>query len=457
MERHHPEDAGKPIVRRFSSYPSLPKVDILTFTSRSGIPRDFAIGSALDIIEDPTKIGLPQPPPDFPLPCPELKNNGTCTRTDLLKALTHQAPVFAPNQKSTYSNDAFEILGLVLENVTRLSYSEYIQQAILEPLNMTMSSFEKPSDEHAVLPKGKNAWDWEEGVQRPTGGLFSTTADMSKFLRFILGNFNSIATGVNWLLPVSWGTGVTNFYGMPWEISRSDDILEHVRRPVTFVTKSGGLPGYYSRIILLPEYNLGVTFLLGSNVDVLEKLIEPTLTTLVRAAEAAVWTHINEDYTGRFVATHASLNSTLSVTSTLSKGLMISDFISNGSDMLHTVIPRYLYPGVGRNGVDWHAQLIPTLLYKNETAKRGEIWRILIVKDRPDEPTRPKMFEDWCVTDVDFMSYAGKPINEVVFWHEARNIELPAFDVVFEPKRERRGSDAGSPWFMGQVWQKIIV
>lgn len=243
----------------------------------------------------------------------------------------------------------------MLENVTGLSYSEYIQQAILEPPDMTMSSFEKPSDEHAVLPKSENAWDWEEGVQRPNGGLFSTTADMSKFLRFVLGNFNSIATGVNWLLPVSWGTGVSNFYRMPWEIARSDDILAHIKRPVTLVTKSGGLQDYYSRIVLLPDYDLGVTVLLGSNVDVLDKLIEPTLTTRVRSAEAAIWTHINEGYvlvvdSVEFREASAGIN-----LPALSKGLMISQFISNGSDMLRTVIPHYLYPRVAKDGVNWHA------------------------------------------------------------------------------------------------------
>lgn len=56
------------------------------------------------------------------------------------------------------------------------------------------------------------------------------------------------------------------------------------------------------------------------------------------------------------------------------------------------------------------------------------------------------------MTDVDFMSYTGKPINEVVFWHQTRTIELPAFNIVLKPEHKRRGSDAGPAWFVRQLW-----
>jgi CubicO group peptidase (beta-lactamase class C family) len=75
--------------------------------------------------------------------------------------------MWAPKQKSTYSNVNFDLLGLVVENVTGLGYSEYVEQAILRPLGMGSSSFVKPDDSVAVLPVGFNYWDYEGGVQRP--------------------------------------------------------------------------------------------------------------------------------------------------------------------------------------------------------------------------------------------------------------------------------------------------
>ena len=411
---------------------------------RSGIPRDFAIGVVVGREQDSTVIGLPPRQGNTTLACPGVATNGTCTRPDLLRAVKQQKPVFAPNQKSTYSNDAFELLGLALEEVTGQTYSDYITESVLKPLKMTKSSFATPPDDHAVLSYGKSAiWDVDQGVQRPTGGLYASASDLSKFLRYILKQYNSVATGVNWLLPVSWATGMQSFYGMPWEILRSDSVLEHSKRPVTIVSKSGGLPGYVSYIFLLPEYNLGVTVLVAGNVTLLDQLQDIVLTGLIRAAEDSIWDHVGTVYDGDFVSTNSSLNSSLSLRSTSKHGLTISKFISNGTDMLDTVLTQILAPYLPPQKTGWHAQLVPTLLYKNEGTKQGEIWRFLIVQERKEKTSGHGLFDEFCVTDVDTTSYGTLPLNEVVFWHEEGLVELPAFQVVFKPAAER-GAEGGS-------------
>lgn len=91
----------------------------------------------------------------------------TANPLDLLESLATKQPLWPPKQKSTYSNVNFDILGLVVENVTGLSYADYVEQAILQPLKMNGSTFIKPNDSVAVLPVGGNYWDIEEGVQRP--------------------------------------------------------------------------------------------------------------------------------------------------------------------------------------------------------------------------------------------------------------------------------------------------
>lgn len=411
--------------------------------------------------QDPTIIGLPPLPDNLTLPCPGVEKNESCTRSDLLRAVKQQKPVFAPNQKSTYCNDAYELLGLALESATGQDYSDYITEAILKPLDMTMSSFATPPDAHAVLSGGNTAtWDVNQGVQRPTGGLYASASDMSKLLRYILRHYNSIATGVNWLLPVSWSTGVHTFYGMPWEILRSDSVLKHSKRPVTIVAKSGGLPGYVSQIFLLPEYDLGVTILVAGNITLLARLQEIVLTRLIQAAEAAVWDHVASIYTSNMVATNSSLNSSLSLKSTPWNGLTISKFISNGTDVLDTVIPRFLAPNLAADGLSWHAQLVPTLLFKNESSKQGEIWRLQVVQERGEAQSGHGLFDDFCLTDIDTTSYAGLPLNEVVFWHEEGLVELPAFKVTFKPSDADEGKVGvayhGFQASLEGLWQKVI-
>jgi len=396
----------------------------------SGIPREFAQGDLLNELPDPTSVGLP-PASRQGLPtCDEYhKYDPPCNTTDLLSQLAKLKPVFAPNQKSTYSNLNFELLGLALENVTRIPYTKYIQHAIFDPLNMTSTSFTAPEDSHAVLPLGPNYWDIEEGVQNPTGGIYASAADMTKFLRYILTSYNAIATGVNWLMHASWAEGMGSFYGMPFEIFRADRILKETRRPVTFVTKSGGLLGYSSRVYVLPEYGLGITVLVGGDAGLLSEIQEIVTVGLVRAAEQAVWKDVGRMYDGLYTSTDLSLNSSMKLSSSPSSGLVIESFISNGTDALQKVIGPYFVD----SSRPWRAQLMPTLLFKDETAQQGEIWRIRGVYERSSEDRG--VWGDFCTTDVDVNLYAGLPISEVVFWHDEHTVELPAWKVTLTMER----------------------
>jgi CubicO group peptidase (beta-lactamase class C family) len=86
---------------------------------------------------------------------------------DLYDDLSTKQPLWGPKEKSTYSNVNFNLLGLVIEKVTGVSYSNYVDTSILKPLNMSSSTFLKPNDNVAVLPKGGKYWDVEKGIQRP--------------------------------------------------------------------------------------------------------------------------------------------------------------------------------------------------------------------------------------------------------------------------------------------------
>jgi CubicO group peptidase (beta-lactamase class C family) len=219
---------------------------------------------------------------------------------EFLDSIKAKEPVYAPNQKSTYSNVAFNLLGLALENVTGLPYSRYIERSILEPLDMTSTSLEKPDDSVAVLPKGDNYWDIEAGVQRPTGGIYSSSKDLSRYLRYILTHYNALTPALNWLHPASYSDSTNSFFGMPWEIYRTSNILPQTDRPVTFVTKSGGLPGYFSIIMIVPDYDLGVTILVGGQDQLLSKLRKLVTIPLIAAVERMAIGQMGVAYGGTY-------------------------------------------------------------------------------------------------------------------------------------------------------------
>jgi hypothetical protein len=264
---------------------------------------------------------------------------------------------------------------------------------------------------------------------------------MSKFLRYVLKHYNGLTPVLNWFQPTSYSTTISSFYGTPWEIFRSNSILTSTSRLVTFVTKSGSVPGYLSYIILLPEYDLGITILTTGTSPLLKDSIREIITVpLVKAAEHIAQTDLATRYTGTYCTTH--LNSTLVIAQSPSKSLYITSFISNSTNVIAAFRSFQAAPLPD----DVRIQLIPTLLFKDEEKKRGAIWRGLIV---PEKRNSSLIWDDVCITDEDQLQFAGKPVFEVVMWHadgglgRVEEVDLSAFRVKlkYDEDESRQGTD----------------
>jgi CubicO group peptidase (beta-lactamase class C family) len=345
---------------------------------------------------------------------------------DLFKHVKNFRPLFAPNQASTYSNLAYEILGLVLSRVSNQTYEDYINDAIFKPLNMSKSTLSKPPDSAGVIPLNPQFWDVREGVQNPTGGIYSSSSDLSKYLRYILTHFNALTPVINWLNPVSSSRGSSSFYGMPWEIFQTDRILKDSRRTIRFVTKAGALPGYTSVIMTIPEYDLGITVLVAGSPTFIEKLREIVTVATVRAAEEVAIRQLTTRYAGTYTSSDPSLNSTVTL-KTDHRGLVFTTFISNSTDLWQSPIIHAHAP----TG-PWYAQLSPTLLYHDEKAQQGEEWAMMIAEERQEEVGA--VWDDFCTESVEMSMYAGISFGAVVFWDEQedgsfKTLQMSAFRV----------------------------
>lgn len=432
----------------------------------------FFLGSQGDLIGaigDPLDYGLPTPSnPDLPTCYGYNEQYVPCNSTDLFRCINKANPLFAPGYQSTYSNTNFELLGLVLANVTGKPYEEVIY-SLLSPLGITDSgaTFEPPADKDTVMPSGIQFYkDVRQGVHNPTGGLFMTTSAMSTYLRHILTHFNSPPTlslqAGNWLTPHSFTSSMNSFYGMPWEIFRSMVILSPTRersRAVTFFTKGGGVPGYTTNIALAPEYNLAFSIFTAGNTSLLDHLIENVTTTVVRAAETIAAHQLTSRYVGTYTApSHLSLNSSLTLAYTPTEGLHITSLISNSTatlDVFAHHFPALFPPGT-------RAQLIPTQLYADDEHKKGEKWRIILVPKTPstrEEREGRGVWDEFCVTNLDFLTFDGRPLGEVVFWDRAAEgdgegggrgvkrvgeVELTAFRVKLDRVEEEKGEGQGA-------------
>lgn len=196
---------------------------------------------------------------------------------------------------------------------------------------------------------------------------------------------------------------------MPWEIYRTSSILPLTSRPVTFVTKGGGLPGYFTYIIMVPDYDLGITiFTAGESSSLLDLLRETATVSLLKAAEEMVQLDLLDRYTGTFTA--KDLNSSLVLAQNGNRSLYIESFISNSTDTFNAW--RLLLKPFVQGGT-FRIQLVPTLLYRDEKNNKGELWRGVVV---PEKRNLEAIWDDQCITDLDTLYYAGIPLLEVVLW-----------------------------------------
>ena len=80
------------------------------------------------------------------------------------------------------------------------------------------------------------------------------------------------------------------------------------RASVAFVTKSGGLPGYVSIIMIVPDYDLGVTILVGGQSQLFSKLRKLVTIPLIEAIERMAFEQMGVAYGGTYGKFHCSID-----------------------------------------------------------------------------------------------------------------------------------------------------
>jgi CubicO group peptidase (beta-lactamase class C family) len=104
----------------------------------------------------------------------------------LKESLTHSAILFQmPGKGFSYSNVGYNLLELIIEEVTERDFAEYMKNEILYPLGMYHSDFEWSEEALASAPLGYTL----EGKpispyrypERASGGLIASAEDIARF------------------------------------------------------------------------------------------------------------------------------------------------------------------------------------------------------------------------------------------------------------------------------------
>ncbi|MCJ1435647.1 hypothetical protein MMC27_005022 [Xylographa pallens] len=204
--------------------------------------------------------------------------------------------------------------------------------------------------------------------------------------------------------------------GMPWEIVRSTKLTKD-GRGVDVITKAGGLWGYSSLIVLMPEFGLGLTILVAGDQRALAELTVRLTSSIVPTIEEFARIETRRAFTGSYFAISGenglrSMNSSLVlVVNDVGPGISIIAWTSRDVDFLK------VYGHLNNMPDDkdaWEARLIPSNLEYDDGTVREEIWRATAIR-KPSEDRKSSAWDDYCLTDVDSFSYGGFSIEEFRF------------------------------------------
>ena len=194
----------------------------------------------------------------------------------LKKGVTLSNP---PGSVWEYTNLAYAMLGRIITVVSQVPYQEYITREILVPLGMTNTVWEYSEAPLDLLAQG---YRWQsdrylredllhDGTYGAMGGLMSSIEDFSKYISYHLQAWpardeaeygpirrsslremhhprNFIELGKSANNPNLFLTGAY-CYGLIWSKTSDGRIT---------VDHTGGLPGFGSNWLILPEYGIGL-------------------------------------------------------------------------------------------------------------------------------------------------------------------------------------------------------
>ena len=129
--------------------------------------------------------------PEFDKNISTLKNPG-----DYIKLYGSRAPAFAPGARHVYSNYGFVLLGAILEQVSGMSYYDYVAKYIFEPAGMkdTASYWKDQKTPNMAVGYVKAKGELADNVATrpmrgsPAGGGYSTVEDLFRFANALLNN-----------------------------------------------------------------------------------------------------------------------------------------------------------------------------------------------------------------------------------------------------------------------------
>ena len=218
-------------------------------------------------------------------------------------------PVLDRNTRFKYSNHGFALLGLVIEAITGEPYAGWIRREVIAPFGLTETEPDMPLPPDTPFARGHTGkvllgrrqvvpGDYTLNALTPAGGFVSTAADVARFFAQLspkattsplsLDSRREMTRG-QWKCPhatfaTTYGLGTISGTIGDW------DWFGH----------SGGLLGYISRTVVVPERKLAIAVLTNAADGLAWPWLDGILQVARALAKKGAPTEQVQNWTGRW-------------------------------------------------------------------------------------------------------------------------------------------------------------
>jgi CubicO group peptidase (beta-lactamase class C family) len=199
-----------------------------------------------------------------------------------------------PGTRVVRSPYNYDILADLISKVTKKPFEEYLKQQVFKKLGMKSSGFSKPP--LSVQPFSINNWltftsktDSLYPYNRENGGsngLHTTAADLSGWMEMLL-NKGKTSTGIfvkkavfEDFFSIRYMTGQDQGITLGWELIKDGD---H-----ELLSKKSEITSFQNHIILIPEQEIGITFLSNISAQQVSSEIIKNITDWLNGASLPV-------------------------------------------------------------------------------------------------------------------------------------------------------------------------
>jgi CubicO group peptidase (beta-lactamase class C family) len=219
----------------------------------------------------------------------QLMRNPTATRDDVYKVINRYPFMFPTGTMEIYSNTNFWLLGLVIEKASGMTYEDYIEKKIFEPLGMTRSMYCNNSEKVARRASGYGMRSGRPILVPPivhtgtyaAGAICSTAEDVITWLKALHGG--KVLTPKSYaemIKPATLNDGTRLRYSMGLVVGEDGNGLR-------FIGHGGGGFGFSSVTRWYPEAKLAVVVLTNSEPDELTAVTERLAAAVLPAPRPA--------------------------------------------------------------------------------------------------------------------------------------------------------------------------